>query len=542
MDFTSDFQPYQPGAHLTGHGAFMDFTSEFSGGQGGVKRRRRTTTCSSSSRSRRSSLMRSPGSGLRRLGLLAISTFVVAFLALCVLPSSRLVEKIAGGRLGLGSGRSQEYPFLDIVSQSSLVSSPPSVISPSSSDDNAGLAEATKCLSLAKEMRRLGKLEKAEKLYSHALALAPRNPKILLDYGDFLKEHTEDLVKADHLFARALAFCPSDNMELRSMAIEKRKETSNRVQSLDDLVIERIEKKKKILLEIPSESGALKRAKKEAYFQYIYHTVGIEGNTMTLAQTRSILETKLAIGGKSIMEHNEILGMDAALKFINNTLVDKYGDITREDILEIHKRVLGNVDPGEAGLFRTTQVWVGDHVPPPPTLLSGLVDKFILWLNNEAQDQSLHPVRLAALAHYKLVYIHPFLDGNGRTSRLLMNLVLMKAGYPPVIIRRSDRDTYYRHLTTANEGDVRPFVRFIAHCTEKTLDAYLWASQEWPNNAGEIDTGYELEAHLPANLLENSMDQVSMQVQKQMALRENLWLDFGGVDNKVITPLMETDI
>ena len=90
----------------------------------------------------------------------------------------------------------------------------------------------------------------------------------------------------------------------------------------------------------------------------------------------------------------------------------------------------------------------------------------------------MHPVRLAALAHYKLVYIHPFVDGNGRTSRLLMNLILMQHGFPPVIVRKQDRLQYYQHLVTANDGDVRPFIRFIAKCTERTLDAYLLATRE----------------------------------------------------------------
>ena len=82
--------------------------------------------------------------------------------------------------------------------------------------------------------------------------------------------------------------------------------------------------------------------------QHIYHTVGIEGNTMTLAQTRSVLETKMAVAGKSVMEHNEVLGLDAALKYVNQTLVDRVtGEISLQDILEIHKRVIGFVDPIE---------------------------------------------------------------------------------------------------------------------------------------------------------------------------------------------------
>jgi prophage maintenance system killer protein len=106
--------------------------------------------------------------------------------------------------------------------------------------------------------------------------------------------------------------------------------------------------------------------------------------------------------------------------------------------------------------------------------------RFESWLNTETA-LSMHPVRYAALAHYKLVHIHPFTDGNGRTSRLLMNTILMRAGYPPVIIQKQQRHKYYDYLQFANEGDTRPFVRFIAECTERTLDLFLWATSGLPN-------------------------------------------------------------
>ena len=149
---------------------------------------------------------------------------------------------------------------------------------------------------------------------------------------------------------------------MQSRALSLREATSSKVLEMDDAVLARIDDKKRKFLDVKADSAAMRRAKKEAYFQYIYHTVGIEGNTLSLAQTRAILETRLAVVGKSIMEHNEILGMEEALKYINNTLIDKYGDITIQDILEIHRRVIGNVDPVEAGLFRRTQV--------PNTILS----------------------------------------------------------------------------------------------------------------------------------------------------------------------------
>jgi len=368
------------------------------------------------------------------------------------------------------------------------------------SSSDSKYAEALNSLNAALEMKRNHKEDKALRLFQHAIALAPKHPSVLNNYGEFLEEKREDLMQADHMFVRALTFSPVNSDE-HIRALDNRKRTAGKVDAMDNLVLQRIDKKKRNFQKIAPSSAALKRAKKEAYYQYVFHTVGIEGNTMSLAQTRSILETKLAVSGKSIMEHNEILGLDAALKFINQTLVDKIGDITLHDILEIHRRVIGNVDPIEAGLFRRTQVYVGDHTPPPPTLVELLVDKLVTWFNSYSA-LALHPVRLAALAHYKLVWIHPFNDGNGRTSRLLMNLVLMQAGFPPVIIRQRDRELYYKYLSTANEGDVRPFIRFIAECTERTLDAYMWATQEY-----EIKPLDKLDnIELPVNIVEHPLD------------------------------------
>lgn len=106
-----------------------------------------------------------------------------------------------------------------------------------------------------------------------------------------------------------------------------------------------------------------------------------------------------------------------------------------------------------------------------PDLMQELVD----WINSD-EAAAMHPIELAALAHWKLVYIHPFYDGNGRTSRLVMNLLLMRAGFPPAIVRKDDRHIYYETLKAANSGDVRPFIRFIAECAERAVDDYLKAA------------------------------------------------------------------
>ncbi|XP_028040462.1 protein adenylyltransferase Fic [Bombyx mandarina] len=346
--------------------------------------------------------------------------------------------------------------------------------------DKARDAEAVVSLNAALEMKKHGKSDKALKLFQHAFALSPKHADILNHYGEFLEDTKKDIVKADQLYTLALTNYPD-----HTGALTNRQRTASIVENLDREMLRKIDDKRDALSSIPENNSALRRAKKEAYFQHIYHTVAIEGNTMTLQQTRSILETRIAISGKSIDEHNEILGLDAAMKYINSTLLYRLRDITMGDILEIHKRVLGHVDPVEGGNFRRTQVYVGGHIPPGPLEIQGLMIQFMEWLNSE-DALDLHPVRYAALAHYKLVHIHPFVDGNGRTSRLLMNLLLMQAGYPPVIIAKQHRHLYYQHLQTANEGDVRPFVRFIAQSTERTLNLYLWATSEFSHTVPAI--------------------------------------------------------
>ncbi|XP_003707400.1 FIC domain protein adenylyltransferase [Megachile rotundata] len=334
-------------------------------------------------------------------------------------------------------------------------------------------AEALTSLHLALEMKLSGKRKKAVKLFRHAVALAPRHPDILNHYGEFLEHTQNDVIKANEYYVRALSYQPN-----HEGALINSQRTARVVEELDRRMLRRIDEKRNALSAIPDNNAALIRAKKEAYFQHIYHTVGIEGNTMNLAQTRAIVETRTAVAGKSIDEHNEILGLDAAMKYINATLVNRVGSISIKDILDIHTRVLGHVDPVQGGQFRRTQVYVGGHVPPGPGDIHYLMEEFAMWLNSERAIR-MHPVRYAALAHYKLVHIHPFSDGNGRTSRLLMNMILMQAGYPPVIIHKQHRHTYYENLQIANAGDVRPFVRFIAECTEQTLDLFLWATSEF---------------------------------------------------------------
>lgn len=317
-----------------------------------------------------------------------------------------------------------------------------------------------------------GKSGKALKLFQQALKLSPNNADILNSYGEFL-EH-EKLIEAENFYTRALINDPS-----HGRALANRQRTFPKVQKLDQDMLARIDKKRYSLYAIPEDDAALQRAMKEAYYQHIHHTTAIEGNTMTLSMARAVVETRMAIHGKSVLEHNEILGLDEALKYINTTLVQEKQSITVQNIIEIHRRVLGHAHPFEAGQFRSTQVFVGNHVPPHPTDVDRFMAEFDFWLSSPT-IHNYHPIEFAALAHYRLVYIHPFTDGNGRTARLLMNLILMRAGFPPVTIKVSERHDYYACLQDANRGDVRPFIRFVAKCAERTLDEYLSVTTIYP--------------------------------------------------------------
>lgn len=259
--------------------------------------------------------------------------------------------------------------------------------SSSNSNDVADEFEAIASLQLALDMKLSGKRRKAIKLFQHAVALAPQHPDVLNHYGEFLEQIQNDIIRADEFYVKALTYEPN-----HEGALTNRQRTARVVEELDKRTLSRIDEKRDALSAIPENNAALIRAKKEAYFQHIYHTVGIEGNTMNLAQTRAIVETRTAVVGKSIDEHNEILGLDAAMKYINATLINRVGSITIKDLLEIHRRVLGHVDPIEGGHFRRTQVYVGGHIPPGPGDIHYLMQEFADWLNSE-QAIRMHPVR-----------------------------------------------------------------------------------------------------------------------------------------------------
>ena len=208
----------------------------------------------------------------------------------------------------------------------------------------------------------------------------------------------------------------------------------------------------------------------------------IEGNTLTRRETALVVEKGLTVGGKSLAEHLEATNHAHALDWVKDQITRKPQDLTENDILKIHNVILKGLDDENAGHYRNVPVRISGAsvVLPNPAKVPDLMTEMQTWLNESAK---MHAVEFAAEAHYRLVTIHPFVDGNGRTARLLMNLILMMLGYPPAIIRKRDRLAYIGALEKAQLGGSKDdYFKLIMKAVERSLDIYLKALK------GETDT------------------------------------------------------
>jgi Fic family protein len=222
----------------------------------------------------------------------------------------------------------------------------------------------------------------------------------------------------------------------------------------------------------PLSASAAARLKDYFDVEWTYHSNAIEGSTLTLRETEVVLHEGLTVGGKTLREHLEAINHKHAIDFVE-ALARETEPLTENNLRQIHALVLKGIDDEEAGRYRRGQVRItgSEFVPPEAMAVPGLMHDFVEWLNGEAQ--SLSPVERAALAHFRLVDIHPFTDGNGRTARLLMNLLLLRDGYPPAVVRREERLAYYEALDKAHAGETGPFVLMMAEAVERSLDIYL---------------------------------------------------------------------
>ena len=221
----------------------------------------------------------------------------------------------------------------------------------------------------------------------------------------------------------------------------------------------------------PLPENTVRTLHEQQVLEWTYHSNAIEGNTLTLKETKVVLEG-ITIGGKSLREHFEVINHKEAIDYVE-AIVQGQDGLSEWQIKSIHHLVLKNIDSKNAGTYRQENVVIAgaEHLPPHflkvPEAMTALIDGY-------QKTGQLHAVECAAHLHVDFVGIHPFVDGNGRTSRLLMNFELMRRGYLPVIISVEQRLQYYDALDTAHtRGDYAPFIGLVADLEQATLKRYL---------------------------------------------------------------------
>lgn len=241
-------------------------------------------------------------------------------------------------------------------------------------------------------------------------------------------------------------------------------------------LVQRIQSKFKELNSLrPLQKTALKKLREKFEVDLTYNSNAIEGNRLTLRETYLIIRKGITIRGKSLEEHLEAKNHLEALEYLENLLVKKK-TILEQDILELHRLVMSKVDEEIAGRYRTQQVYIeGAVIIPPPSGKVPILMKDVLKEINK-KTNGIESIKSASKIYHAIAQIHPFTDGNGRMARLLLNLKLIRSGFPPIVLKRTKRKSYYSALEKADLGDLYPITTLIANEVENSLDIWLSAA------------------------------------------------------------------
>jgi Fic family protein len=245
-----------------------------------------------------------------------------------------------------------------------------------------------------------------------------------------------------------------------------------------------LDKRNTLSLARPLNSYSIYKIQDALTVEWTYNSNSIEGNTLSLNETHMIINEGFTIKGKSMREHLEAKNHQLALHKLYKLVQENYV-LNDSDILKLHELVLHGIEEDFAGRLRTSGVRVSgaNFIPPNALKVSQLLDELIAFVNENPLQ--LNEIELATVFHHKFVYIHPFFDGNGRTVRLVMNLILMSKGFPPAIILSVDRKKYYDALNQANNGNYDKLMLIMCQSLERSLNIYLSAI---PDNGLEYDS------------------------------------------------------
>lgn len=226
----------------------------------------------------------------------------------------------------------------------------------------------------------------------------------------------------------------------------------------------------------PLPEEALAKIREAMDIEYTYESNRIEGNTLTLQETALVINEGVTIGGKSMREHLEAINHNEAIAFIKE-IAQEAETVSERAILQIHALILRSINCENAGRYRTVPTLISGsrHTPPQPYLIEKQMEEFMLRFKAlEAQGE--HPIHIAAYLHDELVRIHPFIDGNGRTARLLMNLYLQSKGYAIISLKgdAESRIAYYKALEASHvEKNPEAFKSLVAQAEVEALEKYL---------------------------------------------------------------------
>ncbi|WP_270418401.1 Fic family protein [Bacteroides intestinalis] len=234
--------------------------------------------------------------------------------------------------------------------------------------------------------------------------------------------------------------------------------------------------KEQLLALRPLPEEALKKIQDALDIEYTYESNRIEGNTLTLQETALIVNEGVTISGKSMREHLEAINHTEAISYIKD-IAKQDIEISERTIKEIHALILHGIDRENAGRYRTVPVMISGstHIPPQPYLIEKQMEDFILRFK-QMEKEKVHPVLIAAYLHDELVRIHPFIDGNGRTSRLLMNLYLLRHGYVIITLKGSNdaKVNYYKALEKSHTEQLpEDFQKLVIEAEIMALQKYL---------------------------------------------------------------------
>ena len=284
-------------------------------------------------------------------------------------------------------------------------------------------------------------------------------------FNEFKDVTAKDKVKKKEVFTNRIAYLKAAN---HSLELELSDEVKGKLERIDNL--------HKMWNSSKPHVG-LQWDKLQSYMRikYSYESNRIEGNTLTMSETHLVVEEGVTIGGKTMREHLEVINHAHAIDFMKSLVSDKML-LDRHVLLQLHQLILSGIDSKHAGVFRSVPVYISgsERKPPEPYLLEKLMEDYFLFY--EANKDTLHPVILATEMKERLVTIHPFLDGNGRLSRLILNFILLSHGYTTLILKgdTSSKLRYFDVLQKMQvEGDHIPLYDLIIDRVIDSLEEHI---------------------------------------------------------------------